>query len=302
MRRGARKGRTLRLGLALVAAGGLAAAALPTGAASAEAADPHVVSGGMSGVVPARDVHAAGRGGGGGTSLLSYHNGPIMLSSVVQPIFWGTSWQSYKGDEITGMDGFYGGLGGTSYMGTNTEYTDGNGNRVGSGVSAHASVIDNKAAPKSAPSTSAVLAEVASVYPTPAPNAYYPVYSDQPRGSAGYCAWHSTGTVNGVRVQFGFFFKLDGDGGCDPQSTYGGSEGLQALANVSGHEISEMVTDPQLNAWYDRRGYENADKCAWTFSGKSVVIGGTNWKIQGNFSNNAYNANTGYVRGCIDGT
>ena len=51
----------------------------------------------------------------------------------------------------------------------------------------------------------------------PVANAYYPVYSDQPRGNAGYCAWHSSGTINGTRVQFGFFFNLDGDPGCDPQ-------------------------------------------------------------------------------------
>jgi len=62
---------------------------------------------------------------------------------------------------------------------------------------------------------------------------------------------------------------------------------------VSGHELSEMLTDPQLNAWYDQRGSENSDKCAWTFSG-TVAIGGDNWKIQGNWSNAAANTNSGY--------
>src|SRR5207248_400064 len=105
------------------------------------------------------------------------------------------------------------------------------------------------------------------------PNGYYPVYSDQRRGNAGYCAWHSSGTINGIRVQFGFFFKLDGDPGCDPQapSSLGHSQGLSALANVSGHELSEMLTDPQLNAWYDQKGDENADKCAWTFNGTVAI-------------------------------
>ena len=92
----------------------------------------------------------------------------------------------------------------------------------------------------------------------PVANAYYPVYSDQRRGNAGYCAWHSSGTINGIRVQFGFFFNLDGDSGCDPQSpgSLGHSQGLAALANVSGHELSEMLTDPQLNAWCDQQGGE----------------------------------------------
>jgi hypothetical protein len=135
----------------------------------------------------------------------------------------------------------------------------------------------------------------------PLAGAYYPVYSDQPRGGAGYCAWHSSGTINGTQVEFGFFFNLDGDSGCDPQApgSTGHSQGLSALANVSGHELSEMLTDPQLNAWFDQKGAENSDKCAWTFKGL-VTIGSQSWKIQGNWSNAAANAGTGYANlGCI---
>jgi hypothetical protein len=135
------------------------------------------------------------------------------------------------------------------------------------------------------------------------------VYIDQPRGSAGYCAWHSSGSCNGVTVQFAFFFDLDGDAGCDPASSVSGqSQGLQALANVSGHELSEARTDPHGNAWYDSRGNENGDKCAWYFGGPFVTFSdGTNWKIQGNWSNYAFSNNLGYANksgqhGCIDGT
>jgi hypothetical protein len=210
---------------------------------------------------------------------------------------------------ISGIDSFYGGVGSTNYAKTNTEYTNSLGQVVSSGVHANAHVTDTSSAPTQAPQTSAILAEVARKYPNPTPNAYYPVYIDQPRGHAGYCAWHSAGTINGTPVQFAFFFKLDGDPGCDPQSPTNQSEGLQALGNVSGHELSEMMTDPQLNAWYDSKGAENADKCAWTFGANLLNLGGTSWKIQGNWSNSAYTANRGYTdpssgftRGCIDGT
>ena len=37
------------------------------------------------------------------------------------------------------------------------------------------------------------------------------------------------------------------------------------MVSVIAHELEEAATDPDLNAWYDNRGYENADKCAWTF-------------------------------------
>ncbi len=137
-------------------------------------------------------------------------------------------------------------------------------------------------------------------------NGYYPVYTDLPRGNAGYCAWHSSGTVNGRVVQFGFFFRLDGDGGCDPQDTVTGhSQGLAALANVSAHELAEALTDPASpGAWYDRSGAENADKCGWTFKGTQLFGNGSVWKLQGEWSNKAYTAGTGSPnssgqRGCI---
>jgi hypothetical protein len=104
-------------------------------------------------------------------------------------------------------------------------------------------------------------------------------------------------------VQFGFFFSLNNDGGCDPgDTTTGHSDQLAALGNVSGHELSEMMTDPQLNAWYDQQGQENADKCAWTFSGTVNFSNSTTWLIQGNWSNAAAKSNSGYggTGGCIE--
>ena len=157
--------------------------------------------------------------------------------------------------------------------------------------------------------TGPILAEVCKVISTPVSNGYYPVYVDIHRGHAGFCAWHSAGSCGGTPVQFAFFFNLDGDGGCDPGDSSGlHSQGLSALANVSGHELSEARTDPRLNAWYDSSGQENADKCAWSFGSLLVPFSnGTQWKIQGNWSNAAYNSiNRGYAnlsgqKGCIDG-
>jgi hypothetical protein len=243
---------------------------------------------------------------------LIYHGGPVQTSgTTVLPIFWGTSWGTSAGDKITGLNSFYSNVGRSAYVDTNTEYTDSSGAKVSPAVSFGGDASESSAASSQAPSTTDVLNVVADVYGSNlTAGAYYPVYSDQPRGHTRYCAWHSAGTINGVEVQFGFFFNLDGDAGCDPQSPRNGySQGAQALVNVSGHELSEMLTDPQLNAWYDSSGEENADKCAWTFGSSLLKIGSTSWKIQGNWSNNAYDHNQGYtdasagfVRGCIDGT
>jgi hypothetical protein len=266
---------------------------------------PSLRAGAEHGIVFARG-QAKGNGGGGSPQLL-YHGGGVLNSgAAVKAVFWGPSWTNatFAGDKITGLDSFYTGIGGTPYTGTNTEYTDSTGH-VGSAVSYSSHVFNPSGTPTRAPQPAAVLAVVAQTVPNPVPNGYYPVYSDIPRGHAGYCAWHSAGSINGVPVEFGFFFNLDGDPGCDPHDTSGQhSEGLSALANVSGHELSETLTDPRADAWYDGSGSENADKCAWKFSGNPLQFGnGTTWRIQGNWSNAAYLGGTSYLgagSGCID--
>jgi hypothetical protein len=286
---------------AVVVAVCLASVVAAASTATAAGGPPSIAAGPAFGFVPS---HNASRQNGGHLRLLTWHNGPVMHSTMVAPDFWGTRWSnpSFTGDKVSGLDYVYSHVGGTGYAHTNSEYNDGSGYVDTTGISKGADLTDSTATPSGAPSTSQVLAEVARVTNNnPVANAYYPVYSDQPRGNAGYCAWHSSGTINGIRVQFGFFFNLDGDPGCDPQAptNLGHSQGLSALANVSGHELSEMLTDPQLNAWYDQRGAENSDKCAWTFSG-FVTIGTQSWKIQGNWSNAAALAGSGYANvGCI---
>lgn len=279
---------------ALAAAIGAAVAAVGQAAPA-----PSLHAGDMRGIVP---VRAAGHASTSNV-LLAYHAGPVMTSgAAVTPVFWGTSWSGYSGDKVSGLTTFYKGIGGSPYLGTNTEYTDAGGTHVGTAISFAGPLTDTSSAGRKAPSTSTVLAVVAKNVKSPTQNGYYPVYSDIPRGSAGYCAWHSWGTIGTVQVQFAFFFNLDNDPGCDV-SDGSHSTGLASLANVSGHELSEALTDPQGTGWFDRRGAENADKCAWTFSDKPIAFGGTTWRIQGNFSNVAYQNRAGYDGGgCIDGT
>jgi hypothetical protein len=66
------------------------------------------------------------------------------------------------------------------------------------------------------------------------------------------------------------------------------------MASIVSHELEEATTDPDLNAWYDRRGEENADKCAWTFgqtftasngSKYNMVLGSRQYLIQQNWVN-----------------
>lgn len=261
------------------------------------------------GITWAKGVNNASVGQAKRSPNMTYHGGKIMTTANITAIFWGTSWATYTGDKITGMASYYAGWNNSNYAKTNIEYTGSNG-KVGATASYAGQYIDSTAA-SGGGNTSAILAEVCKEITNPdaTGNGYYPVYTDVPRGSAGYCAWHSAGTCGGKTVQFAFFFKLDGDSGCDPQDTSGlHSQGLAAIANVSGHELSEALTDPASpGAWYDSRGAENGDKCAWTFGAPLVTFSnGTQWKIQGEWSNAAYTAGTGYPnssgqKGCLSG-
>ena len=71
-----------------------------------------------------------------------------------------------------------------------------------------------------------------------------------------------------------------------------GNAAVDSAVNVIAHELAEAVTDPNLNAWFNSNGYENADICAWNFIGKistgtynyNIVVGGLKYYIQSNYN------------------
>ena len=112
-----------------------------------------------------------------------------------------------------------------------------------------------------------------------------------------YCGWHTYGTLSGKAVKYAFVGNplLIAPIGCGVHSpSPNGDGGADAMASVIFHELSEAVTDPQLNAWYDSRGNENADKCAWNFgttfttsngARANVLLGSAYYLIQQNWVN-----------------
>ncbi|MDE2084144.1 MAG: hypothetical protein KGI64_04705, partial [Xanthomonadaceae bacterium] len=140
----------------------------------------------------------------------------------------------------------------------------------------------------------------------PDPNAVYFIFTSTGAGHVSYCAWHSWGSCsNGAPVQVAYMPNISGVSGCNPNSTVSGqSEGLAALANVTSHEYSEAITDPRGTGWTDSSGAENGDKCAWSFHNNVTFSNGSVWKLQMEWSNNAYNSGTGYANtsgqlGCL---
>ena len=247
-----------------------------------------------------RQAHGHGGGGGGGSSpLLAYHNGPVLVTNKTQAIFWGSSWSSNPGDKITGMDSFFAGFGGSNYAGLSTEY---------SGITRTSTylghTIDGTSPPHKALSTSQAVAEACKITNNnPDPNGVYFIFTDTGAGHANYCAWHSWGNCsNGAQIQVAYMPNIDGIAGCDAGGAQNGhSQGLTALANVTAHELSEAITDPRGSGWYDSAGAENGDKCAWTFGGTVTLSNGSQWLLQQEWSNAAYNGSQGSPRGCLQG-
>jgi len=115
-------------------------------------------------------------------------------------------------------------------------------------------------------------------------------------GAAGRGEAERAERVGGVDIKYSFVGNPDRClSSCAAQSTGpNGNAGADGMASIIAHEAEEAATDPDLNAWYDRRGYENADKCAWTFgttytvgngAQANVKLGSRDYLIQRNWVN-----------------
>jgi hypothetical protein len=110
-----------------------------------------------------------------------------------------------------------------------------------------------------------------------------------------YCGWHTHATIGGTDIKYAFVGNPDRcPSACAAQSTGpNGNAGADGMASIIAHELTEAASDPDLNAWYDQRGYENADKCAWTFGATSgasgakynMTLGTRSYLIQQNWVN-----------------
>ena len=89
---------------------------------------------------------------------MTYHGGKIMPTAVTKAVFWGTSWGSYSGDKISGMDLWYNGFNISNYAKTSDEYTGTNG-QVTSSTNHLGHIVDTSASTGGG-NTSTILAEV----------------------------------------------------------------------------------------------------------------------------------------------
>lgn len=241
-----------------------------------------------------------GGGGGGSNNGIFYHGGPVILGTTnVHYIWYGnSSWPTSSASSI--LTNLAQSLGGSNYFNINTTYYDGSNTHVSNSV--HYSGSVNHAETYGASLSDAQIQQVvADTNPTDTNGVYFVLTGPDVTASSGfctqYCGWHTHGLIGGLDIKYSFV----GDAAtmcpssCMAQTTSpNGDAGADGMASVISHELEEAVSDPDLNAWYDRRGSENADKCAWTFGTEStasngslynVVLGGKDYLIQRNWVN-----------------
>jgi hypothetical protein len=230
--------------------------------------------------------------------LVCYHGGPVLGFSNVTAIFWGPEWSSasFAGDRISGMDRFFSGFSGSRYASFVTEYVG----PAGAVSTYKGHVIDKSKPPAYPPSAATVIGEACSVAKNKPPdNNIYVIYaSNYPAGFVG-CGLGYRGTcgsgANRKSIHAVYVPNLEGLTTCGAQDVYTtNSPGLAAIANISGAVMTNVISDPTHEGWYDSAGLRASTKCARVFPPMAQTFSnGSQFYIWGVFSNSAYLAGTG---------
>ena len=266
------------------------------------------------GIVPTQAAaHANPHRGGSGPNLV-YHGGKVLRTNRTVAIYWGppngfaTGYQSTINQYFTDV-AHDSTTGGNVYSVLN-QYYDGTGPIAYSssfgGAIADTSPYPASGCTDSVSATSICLsdaqirAEVQNMVASPDANTTYFVFTGRGVGScyssgscafSQYCAYHSNVSVKGVMVQYANQPYTDTVPAACDAGYYPNGQSTEAdpTINVVSHEHRESINEPLGNAWYDNRGYEGSDKCAWDFGALSgnynQTINGHHYAVQQEWSN-----------------
>lgn len=107
-----------------------------------------------------------------------------------------------------------------------------------------------------------------------------------------FCGYHRYMSINSGASQIVYADMpwAYGVPGCDVNLAFGAgypnAGGIDAVLGVFSHELSETMTDPELNAWFDSSGNEIGDKCAYTYTPDTAEgdLTGLPWNGAGYFN------------------
>jgi hypothetical protein len=238
-------------------------------------------------LAPSKQFNVKGyaKPGGGSSSNLSYHTGGTVIRNAhVVLIFWGPSFANGGSDAsyASAIQSFRNQFGSAGEYRTIVQYygedpVSGYGNIAMASLGGGSADMFDTTTPPQNVTDATVQSEVKKYLQTHTVdyNAIYEVFtpassfsSDGNQGSCGatgsvslaYCAYHShyvDGAGKNVK------YSIEPYPSCSGCSVTGWTT-AQNQEHFVCHETREAVTDALGNAWFDRRGYEADDKCAWS--------------------------------------
>jgi hypothetical protein len=237
---------------------------------------------------------------------INYHGGPVILGTTNAYVIWYGAWATTSSPTTQSLvRTMLGNVGGSPYFNINTTYYDGSKTKVSNSVKLVGQTNDpgSQGTALSDAGVQAVVSKAISsgALPKDTNGVYFVLTSAEITETSGfltqYCGWHTYGSIAGSNLKYSFVGDASANlSACAVQTSTSPNNDPagDAMVSVIAHELEESVTDPNLNAWYDTRGYENADKCAWTYGTTStasngskynMTLGGTNFLIQRNWVN-----------------
>jgi hypothetical protein len=236
-----------------------------------------------------------------------YHGGPVLQAGTkVAAVYWANA-AIYKNGPTPGTTGagssdasligfFLSNLGGSPYFNINTSYTDGAGHAIANSVTYTQYWANNTSVPANGANVSdaQMVAMLQSGFTsgklTYDASTLYHIFTAGTVNLGGgfgtqYCAYHAYATVsiNGVAKTV-LYSAMPYDYAYPSACTNGTASpnndpGADAEVNVLAHETEETTTDMFGTAWWDNRGNENADKCAWVWGSTQQASNGGLWNI-----------------------
>ena len=236
-------------------------------------------------------------------SGISYHGGTVIAGPAITKvvsIYWsaGTIYAGQAAGTGSGasdptlIGSFLRGLGGSPYFNINTTYYNASSSKVLNQVNYTSfwSTGSTCAGPSASPTDAQMVALIQCGLNAGAiaydPNTVYAIFTASGINLGGgfgssYCAYHTHGSTTQGNVYYAAMpYNQQYPSGCtsnypSPNADVAGNSEVNTLA----HEIEETTTDAMGNAWYDSRGYENADKCAWTWGTVQTASNGGKYNM-----------------------
>jgi len=237
----------------------------------------------------------------------SYHGGPVVKFPQIYASFWGSSWLASAANltRAARLSQFLTDLGASKYMNILSQYGASTG--AGTACFMQASFVSNVPTNLSGNDLrNTIQAAINSgAIPEPNANTVLVLYLgdelavNDPQDGIEMCeptndnafGFHTFfTTAKGNPFYFAVIPGLTNacltnscpgnDGGC---SLHLAETQEQRQTQVTSHEFSEMITDPELNAWFDSNsGAENGDIC----NGESgtITVGANTWTVQRMYS------------------